>query len=113
LLVLLGYRPELYRCIECRADLTQAPHHFAVGLGGFLCERCRGREPGSRIVSVDAQKYLRVLDRGGLGATVRIEIATPLREELEGVLGAYLRHMAERDLASLRVWRELRGGNAD
>jgi hypothetical protein len=32
---------------------------------------------------------------------------------LEGVLGAYLRHMAERDLASLRVWRELRGGNAD
>jgi DNA repair protein RecO (recombination protein O) len=113
LLMLLGYRPELYRCIECRADLTQAPHQFAVGLGGFLCEHCRGREPGSRIVSVDAQKYLRALDRGGLGATVRIGIAKPLREELEGVLGAYLRHVAERDLGSLRVWRELRDGRAD
>jgi len=112
LLVLLGYRPELYHCIECRADLTQAPHHFAAGLGGFLCEQCRGREPGSRVVSVDAQKYLRALDRGGLGATVRIGIEKPLREELEGVLGAYLRHVAERDLGSLRVWRELRDGSA-
>jgi DNA repair protein RecO (recombination protein O) len=113
LLVLLGYRPELYHCIECQADLTQGPHQFAVGLGGFLCEQCRGREPGSRIVSVDAQKYLRALDRGGLGATVRIGIARPLREELEGVLGAYLRHVAERDLGSLRVWRELRDGTAN
>jgi DNA repair protein RecO (recombination protein O) len=113
LLVLLGYRPELYRCIECHTDLTQAPHQFAVGLGGFLCEQCRGREPGSRIVSIDAQKYLRALDRGGLGATVRIGIAMPLREELEGVLGAYLRHVAERDLGSLRVWRELRDGSAN
>jgi DNA repair protein RecO (recombination protein O) len=112
LLVLLGYQPELYRCIECRAELTQASHPFAAGLGGFLCDGCRGRAPGSRIVSVDAQKYLRALDRGGLGATVRIGIVKPLREELEGVLGAYLRHVAERDLGSLRVWRELRDGSA-
>jgi hypothetical protein len=32
---------------------------------------------------------------------------------LEGVLGAYLRHVAERDLDSLRVWRELRDGNVN
>ena len=108
LLVLLGYQPELYRCIECRAELTQAPHPFAAGLGGFLCDGCRGRAPGARIGSGDAQTYLRALDRGGLGATVRIGIAKPLREELEGVLGSYLRHVAERVLGCLRVWRELR-----
>ena len=113
LLMLLGYRPELYRCVECHAGLTQAPHHFAVGLGGYLCERCRGREPGSRFVSVDAQKYLRALDRGGLGATVRLAVPTSLREELEGLLGAYVRHIAERDLGSLRVWRELREGTSN
>ena len=112
LLMLLGYRAELYLCIECRAPLTPEPHQFAAALGGFLCAHCRGREPGSRIVSVDAQKYLRALDRGGLGSTVRIKIENPLREELEGVLGAHLRHVAERDLGSLRVWRELRDGSA-
>src|SRR3712207_3989483 len=108
LLVLLGYRPELYHCISCRAGLTQAPHQFASEQGGFLCENCRGREVGARVVSVDAQKYLRALDRGGLGATVRLRVGSPLREELEGTLGVYLRHLAERDLGSLRIWRELR-----
>ncbi len=107
LLTLLGYRPRLHHCIECRAVLTQAPHQFAAGMGGFLCEQCHGRVPGARVVSVDAQKYLRALDRGGLSATIRITIDHPLREELEGVLGAYLRHIAERDLGSLRVLREL------
>jgi DNA repair protein RecO (recombination protein O) len=113
LLVLLGYRPELYHCIDCRANLTPAPHQFASGQGGFLCDSCRGREPGSRVVSVDAQKYLRALDRGGLGATVRLSIGNPLREELEGTLGAYIRHIAERDLGSLRIWRELRDGSPE
>jgi len=113
LLALLGYRPELYRCIECRNELEQAPHHFAVGLGGFLCPFCRGRENGARVVGVDAQKYLRVLDRSGLAATVRLRISDDLRAELEGLTSAYLRHVAERDLGSLRVLRELREGAYD
>jgi DNA repair protein RecO (recombination protein O) len=113
LLMLLGYKPELYHCIECRTALTPASHQFSAALGGFHCGSCRGREPGSRPVSVDAQKYLRALDRGGLTATVRIAIPVPLREELEGTLGAYLRHVAERDLGSLRVWRELRDGGVE
>ena len=108
LLALLGFRPELYHCIECRTRLTQAPHRFALGLGGFLCDACRALDPTARLVSVDAQKYLRAVDRGGLSATVQIHVADPLRAELEGLLGAYLRHVAERDLGSLRVWRELR-----
>ena len=110
LLGLLGYRPELYRCVECRAKLEPAPHPFASSLGGFLCDLCRGRAPAARPASVEAQKYLRALDRAGLAATVRLQIDAPLREEIEGIIGSYLRHVAERDLGSLRVWRELGGG---
>jgi DNA repair protein RecO (recombination protein O) len=110
LLGLLGYRPQLYQCIECLESLAAAPHQFAMTLGGFLCERCHGRAPGARVVSVAAQKYLRALDRGGLGATIRLELDSPLRSEIEGTIGAYLRQIAERELGSLRVWRELGGG---
>lgn len=110
LLNMLGYRPELIHCVECQAKLEPAPHPFAIGLGGLVCDVCRGRVAGARIASVDAQKYLRALDRGGLGATVQLEIKESLRSELEGMIGAYLRHIAERDLGSLRVWRELGGG---
>ena len=113
LLALLGYRPELYRCVECREELEQAAHQFAVGMGGFLCQRCRGKETGARVVGVDAQKYLRTLDRGGLAATVRFRISEPLQAELEGLTTAYVRHVAERDLGSLRVLRELRAGAYD
>lgn len=112
LLTLLGYRPELYQCLECRSGLAPAPHQFAAGMGGFLCDQCQSRVPGARVVSVNAQKYLRTVDRGGLSATIRITIDTSLREELEGILGAYLRHIAERDLGSLRVLRELHDGRS-
>ena len=64
--------------------LDPAPHHFVGRAGRFLCEGCRGSEPGSRIVRVDAQKFLRVLDRGGLERRAH-RIETPLREELERV----------------------------
>jgi DNA repair protein RecO (recombination protein O) len=110
LLTLLGYRPELFGCVECRSVLGQAPHPFAVGMGGFLCEHCRGQVTGARAVSVDAQKYLRAVERGGLGVTVRLHMDVTLRDELEGLLGGYLRHIAERDLGSLRVLREMLDG---
>lgn len=113
LLGLLGYRPELYMCVECQSRLEPAPHPFATGLGGFVCEHCRGRAPGARVASVDSQKYLRALDRGGLSATVRIAVSVPLKTELERILGDYLRHITERDLGSLRVWREMGGGAGD
>lgn len=113
LLGLLGFRPELYQCIECQARLEPAPHPFVVAQGGFVCELCRGKAPGARDVSVDAQKYLRALDRGGLGATVRLQVSPPLRHELEYLFSDYVRHIAERDLGSLRVLRELGGGTYD
>lgn len=106
----LGYRPELRCCIECREVLTQAPHPFLADLGGFLCERCQPRGASLRHASVDAQKYLRAVERGGLGATVRLQLDPALQGEIERLLADYLRHISERDLASLRVWRELGGG---
>ena len=106
----LGFRPELLHCVECREPLTQAPHPFMAGLGGFLCERCQPRGVALRHVTVDAQKYLRAVERGGLSAIVGLQLDATLRGEIERLLADYLRHISERDLASLRVWRELGGG---
>ena len=106
----LGFRPELQRCIECREPLTQAPHPFMADLGGFLCESCQPRGVALRHVTVDAQKYLRAVERGGLGAIVNLQLGQQLQGEIERLLSDYLRHISERDLSSLRVWRELGGG---
>ena len=108
LLTLLGFKPELYRCVACEADLAAVPNGFSSRLGGTLCPGCRTADAGSRLLSVNAQKYLRTLDRHGLAPAARLPLDSGLRNELEGVLGDYLRHHVERDLASLKVWRSLR-----
>jgi DNA repair protein RecO (recombination protein O) len=108
LLTILGYRPELYRCVSCGAELMAEANAFSSRRGGMLCPRCRGADAGSRPLTVNAQKYLRSLDRRGLSFVVRLPIGDDLRSEVEAALGAYLRHVTERDLASLRVLREMR-----
>lgn len=112
LLTLLGFKPELYRCLGCNADLIAVPNGFSSTLGGTLCPTCRSAQPGSRLLSVNAQKYLRTLDRQGLGLATRLPLDAPLRVEIEGAMGDYLRHLAERELSSLTVWRSLRGAGA-
>jgi DNA repair protein RecO (recombination protein O) len=108
LLSLLGYRPDLYTCVECQTELLPEPNALSGRLGGMVCPRCRGADGGGRTLSVNAQKYLRTLDRHGLAAAVRLPVSDDLRHEMEVALGDYVRHFAERDLASLRIWRALR-----
>lgn len=106
----LGFRPELQRCVECRESLAQAPHPFMAEQGGFLCERCQPRSVALRHVTVHAQKYLRAVERGGLAAIIGLQLEPALKNEIERLLADYLRQISERDLSSLRVWRELGGG---
>jgi len=101
---LLGYRPELYRCVGCETALLAEPNQFVASRGGFLCPACRSRAEGNVTLSVNAQKYIRTLDRNGLSAAAKLTIPPELRAEVEAFTSAYLRHLAERDLHSLRVW---------
>lgn len=107
LLGLLGYKPELYRCVACAEDLTAVPNALSNRQGGLLCPLCQGTDGSSFPLSVNAQKYLRTLDRHGLGAAAKLRLDADLRNELEGAVGGYLRHLAERDLVSLKVWHSL------
>ncbi len=61
----------------------------------------------SRPLTVNAQKYLRTLDRIGLTGVISLKIDPDLAEEIESALTAYIRNIAERDLSSLRVMRAL------
>ncbi len=107
LLAILGHRPEMYRCVACGSDLQAGTNAWSSRLGGTLCPLCRGADGGSRPVSVNAQKVVRLLDRQGLAAAARLSLDDDLRGEIEGVMADYLRQLAERDLSSLRVSRAI------
>ena len=113
LLTGLGYRPELYRCLSCDRPLEAETNTFTISGGGLLCPRCRATDPRARAVSLNAQKYLRELDRNGLSNLIRLRVPDETRHDVEALLGVYLRSLIERDLRSLDVLRQIDRSLAD
>jgi DNA repair protein RecO (recombination protein O) len=105
---LLGYRPEMYSCVGCQSKIEAEPNALSPRLGGLLCPNCVGLDSRARVLSVNGQKFLRLLDREGLTPALRLNLNETLKSEIEFALGSYLRHIAERDLTSLQIWRQLR-----
>lgn len=103
ILTLLGYRPELFRCVNCTRELEAVPNSFSSQLGGMLCPSCRLADPAAISLSIDAQKYLRTLARSGLTSVIRLSVPEPVRNEVAHAVASYLRFVAERDFSSLRV----------
>ncbi len=112
LLIALGYRPELFRCVNCERELEPAPNAFSGQLGGMLCGSCASLDPGAQVLSVNAQKYLRTLARTGLSSVIALEPDWAERAEINQVMFAYLRHVGERDFSSLRVLNAMQEGSA-
>jgi DNA repair protein RecO (recombination protein O) len=108
LLSILGFRPEFYACVRCEAKIAAEPNGFSAGLGGMLCPRCQIADSTAPLLSVNAQKYLRLLDREGMSGTVRLELDAATSAEIERALGGYARFHAERESRSLRVMKSIR-----
>lgn len=111
LLALVGYQPELYRCVGCRKELEPVYNLFSASGGGVLCPNCRGREPIKREISLDALKVLRYLQSQPFEAATRLRLRPALAQELELLLGEYIRYHLERNLKSIEFLRIIRKQN--
>jgi DNA repair protein RecO (recombination protein O) len=100
LLSRLGYEPELYSCLKCRASVAPERNYFSVTDGGLLCPRCFERKPLSYTVSVDALKVARFLLAGDCAAVDRLRVRPELSRELEQLTRVYIRYILERDVKS-------------
>jgi len=112
LMVAIGYRPELIRCVHCQNELTPQPNPFSAQMGGMLCADCAGIDRGAIMLGVNAQKYLRTLARSGLGAVIGLQLGEADRHQVGQAMLAYLRYVGERDFASLRVLGAMLGPGA-
>ena len=74
----------------------------------MLCGQCRATDSQTVSMSVNAQKYLRLLGRQGQDAGRQVAIHPSLALELERVMSSYVTSVLERDLTSLRVLKEIR-----
>lgn len=98
LLDLLGFRPQLFECANCRKEIIAEAQFFSAELGGVVCPRCGKGLPGLWEISVEALKYLRHFQRSEYRDAVRARPAQQVREEIETVMQGYFQYLLERKL---------------
>lgn len=107
---LLGFQPELYRCVGCDSEIDPVVNALSPQLGGMLCPACASSELQAARLSVNAQKFIRTLDRQGLAEAIKLRLDRVTAGEVERAMQQYARNHARRDLSSLGVMRSIREG---
>ncbi len=105
----VGYRPQLQRCVSCRATLEPITNSFCSATGGMLCPNCRQSQPLTYPLSVNALKVLRFLQNSDHNTISKLRINLELSRELEGVIRDYLRYLLEREVKSIAWLDALKG----
>ncbi len=96
LLGLLGYRPELIQCVECRTPLEPIVNAWSPAQGGVLCPACK-RAGVARDLSVTAFKVLRHMQRSPWAGIACIRVAPAVVSELDQAMRAYVTYVLERE----------------
>jgi len=108
LLHLAGFRPELFNCLACGAEICPTTNYFHYALGGILCEACGVEVAGSRRVSLPALKVLRFIQTRPYSALEALQLRENVHAEVEDILYHYMTYVLEQNLKSVRFLRMLR-----
>ena len=108
LLDVLGYRPELFRCLGCGADLRPELNYLSVAQGGALCPRCGPRYPEARTIGVDALKVMRHFQRTDRLGELGVNLPPGLAEQVDRQVRAFVEHHLDRRLRSPEFIARLR-----
>lgn len=108
LLDLLGFRPELFHCVQCGAEIKAEEQFFSAVQGGAVCPRCGKGLAEARPISLEALRFLRHLQRSSYREALRAKIPPGVRVEMEAVLQHYLTYLLERGLNTPAFIRAIR-----
>ena len=98
LLSAVGFRPQLYPCIACEAEIQAGMNAYSVPLGGVFCPACAGQEPTARAIATDTLKLLRFLQRTGPVSNIGVAVGTVPLRDAERLLREVLETVLERRL---------------
>jgi DNA repair protein RecO (recombination protein O) len=107
ILDITGYRPLLFECASCRKPIQAEDQFFAAEVGGVLCPSCGARTAGSRMISMDALRYLRHFQRSSYSEALRADPSEKTRIEVESILNYYLTYLLERGLNSAEFLKQI------
>ena len=98
LLDLVGFRPMLFECAKCRKEIIAEDQFFSAEQGGVLCPNCGSRSDNSRLISVDALRFMRHFQRSDYKTALKASLPQKIRDEVDGLMNHYLTYLLERKL---------------
>ncbi len=108
LLSLVGYQPQLFRCVECNALLQPEVNFLSIERGGVLCPRHGAHLVDTMALSVNLLKVLRYLQTRDWSQVAQLRLSPQINGQLETVLNRYIVYHLERTLRSATFLERLR-----
>jgi DNA repair protein RecO (recombination protein O) len=109
LLDLLGFRPQLFECVDCGKTIIAEDQFFSPLVGSVLCPRCGPRRNEAWPVNQDVLRYFRHLQRSRWRQLADVVIPDEIERGLAALLERYLTYLLERQLNTPRFLREVQG----
>jgi DNA repair protein RecO (recombination protein O) len=107
LLDLLGFRPMLFECAKCRKDIQAEDQFFSAEQGGVLCPSCGARSDDSRLISMDALRFMRHFQRSDYKVSLKADPPQKTRSEIEALMNHYLTYLLERKLNTPEFFKQI------
>ena len=108
LLELLGFRPQLFECIDCGEAILPQDQFFTPLDGGAVCPKCARARSEVLPVEKDVLRYFRHLQRSRWARVEDLIIPPSLERKLAQLIEGYLTYLLERKLNSPEFLREIR-----
>ncbi len=99
LLLILGYRPELYSCVLCQKKLVPGKLFFSTKEGGVICQKCfkelkLGKSPrqiwcGGKEITAETIKILRIILKKDWTLFSKLKIEKPNLKSLNTIINEY------------------------
>jgi len=108
ILDLLGYRPQLFKCLHCEAEIKPEDQYFSVEQGGVLCPRCGKNVHEARLITMPALKILRHFQRSSYKDAKRANLTPKSNQEIENLVQHYITYLLERELNTPTFLRRIK-----
>jgi DNA repair protein RecO (recombination protein O) len=108
LLDLLGFRPQLFSCIDCGEKITEQDQFFSPLAGGIACPKCGRSRSEAWPVDKDVLRYLRHFQRSNWQSVESLIIPLEIEAQFNHLIERYFTYLLERTLNTPAFLREIR-----
>ncbi|MFH1583058.1 MAG: DNA repair protein RecO [Candidatus Falkowbacteria bacterium] len=94
LLIKLGYKPELYNCVNCHKKISPSVNRFDLARGGLVCVKCltKPEKAHQLIISENSVKILRLADKSDFKELDKISLNSNIKKEVLNIISSFFKY---------------------